>query len=136
MPISYRVDHDAKVVVAAGHGEMSDDDVFGYQREVWSRTDLNGYSELIDMSRVTKILLPSADRVRDLAELSASMDDPGSRTRFAVVASDDLAYGLGRMFQTYKRADSRTTKEVGVFRTMEEALAFLGVDHPLAPPEL
>jgi hypothetical protein len=54
----------------------------------------------------------------------------------AVVAPDNLAYGLGRMFQAYRELDRRSTKEVGIYRTMEEALAFLGLEHPLEMPEL
>jgi len=136
MPIAYRVDHDARVVVAAGYGVFSDGDVFGYQREVWSRKDVTGYNELVDMSRVTHIALPSADRVKDLASLAAEMDPPGTRSRMAVVASENLAFGLGRMFQAHRELDRRSTKEVGIFRTMEEALAFLELDHPLEMPTL
>ncbi len=36
------------------------------------------------------------------------------------------------MFETYKSLDKRTTKAVGVFRTLEEAFAFLGITD--APP--
>src|SRR5262245_37089787 len=136
MPIGYRVDHEARLVVAAGHGLLIDSDVFSYQREVWSRTDVMGYDELIDMTRVTHIAVPSADRVRDLATLAARMDDTSSRTRLAIVASTDVAFGLGRMFQSYRQLDLRTTKDVGIFRTMEDALAFLQIDHPVVMPEL
>jgi hypothetical protein len=135
MPITYRVYHDAHVVVAAGHGILTDADVFGYQQDVWSRKDVAGYNELIDMTRVTQIALPSADRVRDLAKQAARMDDAKSKTRFAIVAATDVAFGLGRMFQSYRELDQRSTKEVGVFRTMEEALAFLQIDRPLAMSE-
>ena len=136
MPIKYRVDHEARVVICAGHGVFSDSDVFGYQREVWSRKDVAGYNELVDMTHVTRIALPSADRVKDLANLASEMDDPSSKSKMAVVASNNFAYGLGRMFQTYRELDRRSTKEVAIFRTMEEALAFLQIDHPLEMPEL
>ena len=136
MPIVYRVDHEARVVVTAGLGIMTDGDVFGYQRDAWSRADVAGYNELIAMTQVTQIALPSADRVKDLANLSAGMDDTGTKSRLAVVASENLAFGLGRMYQAYRELDRRSTKEVGIFRTMEEALAFLKLDHPLEMPEL
>ena len=135
MPIVYRVDHDARVVVAAGLGVFSDGDVFGYQRDVWSRADVQGYNELIDMTQVTQIALPSADRVKDLATLAAEMDVPGAKSRMAVVAPENLAFGLGRMFQAYRELDRRSTKEVGIFRTMEEALAYLHLERPLEMPE-
>src|SRR5258706_16135391 len=112
MPIVYRVDHDAHLVLALGHGEMTDADVFGYQREVWSRPDVKGYDELIDMTKVTRIALPSVDRVQDLAALSADMDDKGKRSRIAIVAPADVAYGLARMFQSYRDLNPRSTKNV------------------------
>lgn len=136
MPISYRVDHEARVVVAAGHGVLTDVDVFGYQREAWSRPDVTGYNELIDMTHVDQIALPSADRIRDLADLSAGMDIPETRTRLAVVVTDNFAFGLGRMLQAYRELDRRSTKEIGIFRTMDEALVFLGLERPVEMPEL
>jgi hypothetical protein len=55
-------DHDARVVVALGHGVVAEGDMFGYQREIGSRAEL----------------------------------------------------------------ERRTTRRIGIFRTMGEALAFLG----------
>jgi hypothetical protein len=136
MPIAYRVDHEHRVVLAVGTGVITDADVFGYQREVWSRPDVSGFDELIDMSLVTEIIVPSSDRVRDLATLSATMDEKGTTSRFAIVAPADVAFGLGRMYQAYRGLDRRSTKEVGVFRTMREALAFLQRDNALAMPEV
>jgi hypothetical protein len=136
MPIAYRVDHDARVVIAAGHGVLTDADVFDYQQEVWGRSDVAGYDELVDMTQVTQIALPSVDRVQDLAHLSVRMDDKYSRSRFAIVAPTDIAFGLGRMFQTFREMDRSSTKQVGVFRTMEEALSFLQIEHPLELPKL
>jgi hypothetical protein len=136
VPIRFRVDAQAKVVVAAAYGTLTDDDVFGYQLGVWSRPDLAGYDELIDMTRVEEITLPSTARVRELAVTSAEMDDPARSSRFAIVAPDDFAFGLGRMFQTYRELDGRSTKEVGVFRTVAEALTFLDVEGPLEMPAL
>jgi hypothetical protein len=136
MPIVYRVDHEAHVVIAAGHGVLTDADVFGYQQEVWGRSDVAGYDELVDMTQVTQIALPSVDRVQDLAQLSIRMDDKYSRSRFAIIAPTDIAFGLGRMFQAFREMDRSSTKQVGVFRTMEEALSFLQIDHPLELPKL
>jgi hypothetical protein len=80
--------------------------------------------------------VPSGDRVRELAALAARRDDTGSKTLLAVVASADVAFGLGRMFQSYRQLDRQSNKEVGIFRTMAEALAFLQIDHPVVIPEL
>jgi hypothetical protein len=74
MPIEYRIDHGRRLVLTKGRGTLTDADVFGYQRDVWSRPDVAGYSELMDMGEVMHIAVPSHDRVRELAKLSAGMD--------------------------------------------------------------
>ena len=131
MPMTYRVDHEAKVVFAEGTGTVTDDDVFNSQREVWSRPDVRGYNELVDVSAVKHVKLPSAQRVRDLAELSAEMEaQAGEAKRFAIVATSPIVYGLSRMFQTYREMDQRNRTQVKVFRNRQEALAFLGIGSP------
>jgi len=102
--------------------------VFGYQREVWSRPDVIGYRELIDMTAVERIEQPTPERIQQLAELSAEMDAVARSTRFAIVAPTTIAYGLGKMYQAMREMQDRSTKEVGVFRTRGEALAFLGLE--------
>ena len=127
MPIEYWIDHERRLVMAKGHGTLTHEDVLGYQRDVWSNPALAGYDELMDMSHVEHIALSSTERVRELARLSARMDDRSSASRFAIVAPTDLAFGLGRMYETYRNLDDRSTKQVGVFRSLDAALAFLGV---------
>jgi hypothetical protein len=74
---------------------LSDDDIFGYQREVWSRPDVAGYDELMDMSAVEYIVRPPAERIRELARLSAAMDARAPASRFAIVAPTTWSSGLG-----------------------------------------
>ena len=128
MPIEYRIDHIKKLVLVKVRGTMTDEEVFGYQRDVWSGDDTAGYDELVDMSEVEHIALPSVDRVRQLASLSAGMDAPSSPSKLAIIAPQDVAFGLGRMYATYRQMDARSRKHVGVFRSRKEALAFLGAD--------
>ena len=136
MPLTFRLDRKAHVIVAAGYGTLTDDQVFDYQREISSRDDTIGYDELVDVTHVKEVALPSTDRVRDLAALAAGKDAVRGSSRLAIVAPGDLAFALGRMFQTNRELDPRSRREVGVFRTTKEALAFLRIDHPLAMPKM
>jgi hypothetical protein len=136
MPLVFRIDHEARVVVVAAYGTLTDDEVFGYERQMSERTDIAGYHELIDTSNVGHIAVPSADRVDDLAKEAAGKDAAHGPAKLAIVAPRDLAFGLGRMFKARREMDPRSTKDVGVFRTMADALKFLEVDHPLALPTL
>jgi hypothetical protein len=127
MPIEFTIDHARRLVTATARGTLTGRDVFGYQRDVWSRADVQGYNELLDMRAVEAINLPSVDNMRALAELSASMDTPQTSSKFAIVATSDEAFGLSRMYETYRHLEGKGTKQVGVFRTLNEAYAYLGV---------
>lgn len=127
MPIEFTIDHARRLVTATARGTVTGEDVFGYQRSVWSRADVQGYNELLDMRAVEALALPSVDNMRALAELSASMDAPQTSSKFAIVATTDEAFGLSRMYETYRHLEGKSTKEVAVFRTITEAYAYLGV---------
>ena len=127
MPIDHHIDHDRRLVRARCLGILTDEDIFGYQREVWSRPDVSGYDELVDLSEVEEIALPSAGRVRELARLSASMDPRSPSSKLAIVAPDDLAFGLGRVYEAYREGNDQSTKRVGLFRSLADALTFLGL---------
>ena len=136
MPIVNRIDHDRKVVLSRAYGVLTDEDVFAYQHAVWSQPEVQGYNELGDMTHVTDIAIPSIHRVRDLAMKAAEMDTSEVTSRFAIVAPEDLGFGLGRMFQAYRELEKGSKKEVGVFRTLEEGFAWLGMPDPLPMPEV
>lgn len=125
MPIPYRIDDDRRRVIAEPAGELTTQDLFDYQREVWSRPELAGYDELVDMSRVEKVEFESSFKMRELARLSAKMNHSELRTRMAIVAAKDLHYGLGRMYEAYRAMAPGSTREVRTFRHAEEALAWL-----------
>jgi hypothetical protein len=124
MGMKHRVDRGRRVVLGTCQGVLTDDDVFTYQREVWLRPEVAGYDELIDMTEVERIELPSPGRLRDLAELAAGMD-VSNATKLAIVAPGDLAFAIGRMYEAYRGLNARSTKQVCVFRTMDEAQAWL-----------
>ncbi len=125
MPIDFVIDHEQRLIMTKARGTMTHEDIMGYQQAIRSRPELIGYNELVDMSRVEGIALQSIERVRELAARSAGMDGDSPPSRFAIFAPTEEAFGLGRMYQTYRSLDERSTKQVGVFRTMEEAMAFL-----------
>jgi hypothetical protein len=136
MPLVFRLDREARVVVAAGYGTLTDVEVFEYQSKIFALDEAIGYDELVDLTHVTEIALPSTDRVRELASLAVGMDATHGNSKLGIVAPGDLAFALGRMFQTTRGLDPRSTTEVGVFRTMADALAFLGLERPLTLPTM
>jgi hypothetical protein len=125
MPIDYQIDHPRRLVVARGRGVVTHQELIEYQCAVWSRPEVAGYDELVDMTAAEDFAQPSTDKMRELAALAAAMDDRRA-SKFAIVAPRNLAFGLGRMYQTYRSLEGFSTKAVSVFRTLAEAWAFLG----------
>jgi len=125
LPIDFDIDHERRLVTARGRGTVTHEDVYAYQLRVWGKADVAGYDELVDMSGVEEISIPSMDSIPRLADLAARMDPPDMSSRLAIVAKDDFAFALGRMYETYRGLDPRSTKEARVFRSLPEALAYL-----------
>jgi hypothetical protein len=75
MPLEHRIDHRLRLVLARAIGTLTDDEIFAYQREVWSRPDVAGYDELVDMSDVEHVAVSSTHRVAELAALRAFYAD-------------------------------------------------------------
>jgi hypothetical protein len=128
MPFKYEIFPDKRLVLTQGYGTITDEEIFGYQLEVWSRPEVQGFDQLVDMTAVEHIALPSPERVRDLAMLSAKMDSPSMPSRFAIVAPQDFAFALGRMYGVHREMHPKSTTQVEVFRTRAEAFKYLGVD--------
>ena len=136
MPLVYHIDHERRLVLVRCYGTLNDEEVFNYQHSVWSRPDVPGYNELVDVTFLKDIELPSIHRMRDLAATAAAMDHKAESARFAIVAPRDLFYGLARMYQVYRSLQRGSNKEVGVFRTPAEAFTFLAIADPPPLPEV
>jgi len=80
---------------------------------------------LIDMTPVETVAITFADMHAHTARLARGPLRRGPQARSAVVAPGDVCFGTARMFQSLS-ADGDDDR-VGVFRTLDEALAFLGV---------
>lgn len=124
MPLRYQIDDEHRVVITTGHGVVNDTEVFEYKQSVWSLPRVAGYDELIDMTGVQRVEVPSTERLRELARLSAAMDVP-IPSRLAIVAADAVTHGIAQMYELFRRLDRRSTKTLSVFRTVEEALLWL-----------
>jgi hypothetical protein len=115
------------LVVATPDGVLTDAEIFQYQLEVWSRPDVQGYDEFIDMTNVSEVEFVSTNRVFELAKLSESMDPPLSPSKLAILATSEVHFGLARMYEAYRESGRQNTKVPRVFRARAEALKWLGV---------
>lgn len=132
MPLRYTMDDEHHLVLTTGHGVLTDQEVFEYKQSVWSLPKVAGYDELLDLREVERLDVPSTERLRELARLSAAMDVK-TPTKLAIVADDLVTAGVARIYEVMRRMDERSTKQVAVFRAVEEAIEWLKPPQPEGP---
>lgn len=80
----------------------------------------------VSVAPVTRFSAADAD---SLNTQLASMPNMQGSERSAIIAPDDLHYGMSRMFAAFAEAKG-LAREVGIFRTHAEAEAWLGLPIP------
>ena len=121
MPISYDIDREKNLTVFTLSGELNFHDfksTLDHYRKI-GPTSL----ELYNTSSLSGKRL-SSDELNMLTNYLSQYTNvrpPGSKT--AIVASDDLDYGLSRMISTL--TEGRTVYNIQAFRSMDEANEWL-----------
>ena len=122
MPTKLKIDRAAGVVYSTLYGELRTPDLVHHIAEIREHPDLNPFfSELVDATEVTSLNLPSGDIQR--FAMQESPFEPSARR--VLVASEDLIFGLARMFQTF---GSDRRPNFAVVRTLAEARQLLGLN--------
>ena len=116
MPAFYKIDKGRGLVLSSASGVFSLADALGHQQRLLKDPDFDpSYSQIADFTHCTQFDL-SGDDVRTMAE--RTVFSPSSRR--AILVPNDLAYGLGRMFEMLRENEGE--KGIRVFRALDEAL--------------
>ena len=122
MPAGYRIDKQEQVVYATVWGKLTTEDVMAARKRVRSDPDFSpDMSQLIDGRGLTDWEPTSGE-----TSMLADHDPFGPGSRRAFVASKDVFFGMFRMYQIL--TDSSDIR-VGVFRDMEKACEWLGINY-------
>ena len=132
LPIVFRVDSDKRRISSEAAGAIGEQDLFAYQIDVGTRPEWAGYDELLDVSHIDSLLDIRIDNLKALAELAASMDKPDLPSKFAIVAPQDVYFGLGRMYESLRESVPHATRRANAFRTRADAERWL--DAPVDEP--
>jgi hypothetical protein len=118
VPVTYWIDHEAKIIFTKIEGVVTDEDIITHQKQTRDNPELDpSYGQLIDLSNIQKLEI-TTQAVHEFTSLKFST----VWSRRAFVAPDDLSYGFARMFQMMRDSIDERTE---VFRDMEEARHWL-----------
>lgn len=124
MPISYELDEDKKLILTVFHGDVSADELVRHTRAFINDARIDSqFSHLVDTSMTKSIGLHS-DAIASISRITAAVEFLKDG-KTAIVAEQDVAFALSRMYQSYSDMWKRN---IEVFREMEDARRWLGLD--------
>lgn len=131
MPANHFIDKENKIIFTSWDGEPSDSDLIDalniYLRDIKNNSELYDYNELVDFTGTQGIKL-SINALIELGKIASKFDKPldkSVKNKLAIVVTSSLAYGLARMYGIYREYNPQSNKKVLVFRSKEEAMAWL-----------
>ena len=126
MSILSSIDGERRIAHFRTQGVVTDDDVLRTLRDAYSRDDyVEGMRTVWDVREVALKVTPGG--IREMASLTAELAPEVFPT--AVITEMALVHGLARMYELIR---SGAKQETRIFRTVEEACAWLEI----APEEL
>jgi hypothetical protein len=119
MPAFYKIEKENRLVLSTASGTITMPEVLAHHQKLSTDPEFDpAFSQLIDVTHVTKIDLTTAD-IRRLAQ--NNLFSPTSRR--AILVNSDTAFGFARMFEMLRQAAGETG--IKVFRNLDEALEWV-----------
>ena len=129
MPLEIRVESAKRLRYAVARGRLTDRDLL----EAWGDALADpsydpALDSLVDMSEADsfEVTPEGAQRLADVMVMCAKEPPPGTRPRVAFVAPTDDAFGVCRMYETYRELQGAPT-HFFVTRSKAEAQCWLGL---------
>ena len=125
MPMTYRIDRDARLVRIHGQGLVTDDEmvasVAALREDPNLEPDMNTLSDMRDIE--------VGFTTKGVVEMVGVMEQSAARrsaAKAAIVTNSDTAFGMARMFQARSTMKDQDP-QFRIFRDMGEACAWLGI---------
>ena len=136
MPALHNIDEELRIITTIWSGEATDSDLIEallkYQQDIRTQDDYCSYHEIVDFSEAGDFKL-STKGLRTLVQIAAGGDVREIGTRLAIIVSSPFAYGLARMYETYRSFVPSVSKEVRIFKNLSDAREWI-IGNPTTEP--
>ena len=120
----YVINKELGLIVIKYSGEVTIEQLAQLLQNVVSDTDYSiSFNVLSDLCELTCDF--SYDQLHELASNFPKPEKAVAGTKSALVADSDFTYGIGRVWASI--TENRTSEQTRVFRSMQEALEWLGL---------
>ena len=124
MPIRYDIDHQNRLVLTVASGVLTDSELLEHKRKLSRDQEFEaGMAELSDVRGVDQLDV-TPEGVRTFVAQDAKDAARFRDYKLAIVASEDLVFGMARMYQTLT---ANNNSNVAVLRSIAQARAWLGL---------
>jgi hypothetical protein len=124
MPISYRIDSSRGLILTTASDTLTIDDLIAHKAALLADPQFRpGLKELSDVRGVRSLTLGPPE-MRRLASLDSEHKARLGDYRLALVVPEDFLFGMARMYQ---QLTEENLPDIGVFRSVEKAVEWLGV---------
>jgi hypothetical protein len=129
MAIKHKIDEKRGFVLSTLVGAISDDDLIAAYRELYEDQRWKpGYKEVVDLRRAEMEGVTGEGLRRLSALVEHYVPKRSDQFKTALVASDELPFGLGRM---YEAISAESPENAMVFKKLDQALDWIGIDPSL-----
>lgn len=128
MPSIHTIDKQRKLIITTWQGDISDDDLIQslsqYQQDYQNLPEYQSFHEVLDFSHAGKITLTTTG-IRNLSKIAVSTDSNRQHTKLAIIVNNTLAYGLARMYISYRGLRNDTGKYIQIFKAYDQAISWI-----------
>jgi hypothetical protein len=125
MPAKHHINNRAQLILTTWESEADDigfiETVSKYQNNILSKLDYSGYNEVVNFCKTTDIKL-IAEGLKTISQIASRTDRNRVTRKLALIVSSNLAFGLARMYQAYRKVDRSANKEVRIFKKESDAV--------------
>lgn len=129
MPILHTINQELGIVLSSIVGAISDSDLLSsyeelYENERWQP----GFHEVVDLrdAQMERVTSEGLQQLSSLVSRYTNVKTEGFKT--AIIAPEDLPFGLARV---YEAVSKETPESVMVFRDLNNAFEWLGLENTL-----
>lgn len=125
MSAIHHIDHDAKVILTSWEGIANDNGIIdaldNYQKNIQNHPEYIDYNEIIDTTHASSIKL-TPKGINTLGTLASKTDPNQPNKKLAIIVNSNLAFGLARMYVTYRSFSLKASKDIRIFKNEKDAL--------------
>lgn len=128
MPAIHRIDDKAQLIITTWEGDATDVEFINaikkYQTDIQNHPDYIHFNEVVDLTYISGMKL-STEGIKNIGKIAAATDNLEINRKLAIIVNSNLAFGLARMYETYRSLTSNSHKEICVFKNRDEAFAWV-----------